>query len=329
DPLWSEVAAAIEGASGLAVLVSPAAFQSDWVAKELKHALKVQSERGRAAFPVILLALNGTKPGSLAGYFDEEPAYIPVSSAPGGATAAIHDILVALGLRLPTDRPPVLQPRPEPVEELVLELSNLRFLEEDCKRRAAGTAQLIYQPATVGQRDVESGKWRLVAPLGPIEAEDLSWYLERWAVWPNPVVAKRAQKVEANLKAWGQALQAAALPPEPTAAVLQAWAGVGANASRRFSVSVDPSLEAGVSDAETATAQEAATALLALPWELLHNGAGFLFQGAKPTRVRRRIPNIRNLPVSVVAPPIRVLLITARPEDDACGYLDHRASAGP
>ena len=24
-----------------------------------------------------------------------------------------------------------------------------------------------------------------------------------------------------------------------------------------------------------------------------------------------------------------VLLITARPEDDACGYLDHRASAGP
>jgi len=329
DPLWSEVAAAIEGASGLAVLVSPAAFQSDWVAKELKHALKVQSERGRAAFPVILLALNGTKPGSLAGYFDEEPAHIPVSSGAGGATDAIHDILVALGLRLPTDRPPVVQPRPEPVEELVLELSNLRFHEEGGVRRAAGTAQLIYQPATVGQRDVKSGKWRLVAPLGPIEAEDLSWYLERWAVWPNPVVADRARKVEANLKAWGQALHAAALPAEPTAAVLQAWAGVGANASRRFSVSVDPSLEAGVSDAETATAQEAATALLALPWELLHNGEGFLFQGARPTRVRRRLPNTRNLSVPVVAPPIRVLLITARPEDDACGYLDHRASAGP
>ncbi|MFM9104226.1 MAG: hypothetical protein ACKOPS_24100, partial [Cyanobium sp.] len=109
-----------------------------------------------------------------------------VSSAPGGATAAIHDILVALGLRLPIDRPPVVQPRPEPVEELVLELSNLRFHEEGGVRRAAGTAQLIYEPATAGQRPVESGKWRLVAPLGPIEAEDLSWYLERWPVPPPP-----------------------------------------------------------------------------------------------------------------------------------------------
>jgi tetratricopeptide (TPR) repeat protein len=33
--------------------------------------------------------------------------------------------------------------------------------------------------------------------------------------------------------------------------------------------------------------------------------------------------------VPAVAPPIRVLLITARPEDESCGYLDHRASALP
>jgi tetratricopeptide (TPR) repeat protein len=330
DPLWSAIQAAIEAAAGLVVLVSPDAFQTDWVARELKHGLKVQAERGLAAFPVILLVLDGTKPGSLAGYFDENPIFIPVSSAPGGATAALHDILVALGLRLPTDRPKAaVQPRPEAVEELVLKLSNLRFFEEDGKPRAAGTAQLIYEPATTGQRAVESGKWRLIAPLGPIQAKDLSWYLERWAVWPNPVVAKRAKKVETNLKDWGEALYAAALPPVHTATVLQAWAGVSESASRRFSVSVDPSLEAGSSEAETATAQEAATALLALPWELLRNGDGFLFQGARPTRVRRRLPNTRNLPVPVVAPPIRVLLITARPEDDACVYIDHRESASP
>lgn len=329
DLLWSEIKAAIEEAAGLAVLVSPDAFQSDWVAKELKHGLKVQAERGLAAFPVILLALNGTKPGSLAGYFDDKPIVIPVSSRAGGATAAIHDILVALGLRLPTDRPPVAQPRPEPVEDLVLKLSDLRLHEVDGKRRAAANAQLMYEPATAGQRSVESGRWRFIAPLGPIEAEELSWYLERWPVWPNPVVADRARRVEANLKTWGQALHTAALPPEPTATVLQAWAGVGESASRRFSVSVDPSLVAGASPAETVAAQEAATALLALPWELLRNGDGFLFQGARPTRVRRRLPNIRNLPVSVVATPIRVLLITARPEDDACGYIDHRESADP
>ncbi|MFM7287616.1 MAG: CHAT domain-containing protein, partial [Cyanobium sp.] len=328
DPLWSEVVAAIEAASGLAVLVSPAAFQSDWVAKELKHALKVQAERGRAAFPVILLALNGTKPGSLAGYFDEEPAHIPVSSGAGGATACVHDILVALGRRLPTDRPPVAQPRLEPVEELVLKINDLYFHEQDGVRRPAGNAQLIYEPSS-GQGSVESERWRLVAPLGPIEAEELNWYLERWPVWPNPVLADRALKVEKNLIAWGQSLHAAALPLDCTAKVLQGWAGVDPRANRRFSVCVDASLVSGASEEEHNTAREAANALLALPWELLHNGKGFLFQGARPVRVRRRLPNKDHLPIPVVAPPIRVLLITARPEDEACGYIDHRASSLP
>jgi len=31
----------------------------------------------------------------------------------------------------------------------------------------------------------------------------------------------------------------------------------------------------------------------------------------------------------VVAPPIRILLVTARPEDDACGDIDHHISALP
>ena len=251
DPLESEIKVAIEAASGLAVLVSAASLQSRWVGKELRHGLEMQKQRGRDRFAVVPLSLDGIKLGVLEEFFEEEPTYIAVSSAPGGAMAAVHDILVALGKRLPTDRPPVEQPRPEPVEELVLALSNLRFYEEDGKHRAAGTAQLVYEPATAGQRPVESGKWRLVAPLGPIEAEDLSWYLERWAVWPNPVVAARAKKVESNLKAWGEALHAAALPPEHTATVLQAWAGVGENASRRFSVGVDPSLVAGASAAAT------------------------------------------------------------------------------
>ena len=329
DPLWSEVAAAIEAAAGLVVLVSPAAFQSDWVINELKHGLKVQAERGRDAFPVILLALDGTKPASLAGYFDEEPAHIPVSSGAGGATAAVHDILVALGRRLPTDRPPVAQPRPEPVEELVLKLSDPHFHEQDGVRRPSANAQLIYENSS-GQGSVESDRWRLIAPLGPIEAEELGWYLERWPIWPNPVLADRARKVEANLITWGQALHDAALPLEHTAKVLQGWAGVGEGASRRFSVTVDASLVSGASkEEEQNAAQEAATALLGLPWELLHNGKGFLFQGARPVRVRRRLPIKDHLPIPVVAPPIRVLLITARPEDEACGYIDHRASSLP
>jgi hypothetical protein len=101
DPLESAIQAAIEAAAGLAVLVSPAFLQSRWVGKELRHGLKLQAERGRAAFPVIPLSLNGTWLGVLEDFFAEEPTYISVSDGAGGATAALHDILVAMGLRLP------------------------------------------------------------------------------------------------------------------------------------------------------------------------------------------------------------------------------------
>ena len=330
DPLESEIQAAIEAAAGLAVLVSPASLQSRWVGKEVRYGLKLQAERGRTAFPVIPLSLNGTRLGVLEDFFAEELTYIPVNDGAGGAMAAVHDILLAMRLRLPTDRPPLAQPRPEPVAELVLELSDLGFDEQDGVRRPAARARLVYEPAIAGQPEVVSEQmWRLIAPLGPIEAEELGWYLERWPVWPNPLVADRAKQVEANLIAWGQALHGVALPLQPTTNVLHAWAGVEAGASRRFSVSVDDSPLHGSSEAEKNAAKEAATSLLALPWELLHNGEGFLFQGGRPSLVRRRLPNKRDRAVPVVAPPIRVLLITARPEDDACGYLDHRASALP
>jgi hypothetical protein len=120
------------------------------------------------------------------------------------------------------------------------------------------------------------------------------------------------------------------LPPEAhTANVMNAWARTNCEAGRRFSVEVDATLEADADSARVATARKVATLLLGLPWELLHEGDNFLFQGAKPTRVRRRLPNTRALDVPVVATPIRILLVTARPEDKNCDYIDHRASALP
>ncbi len=332
DPLWSEIQKAIEAASAYAIVVSTDSLQSIWVGRELKHALKIQAERGKEKYPVIPLALDNTKLGVLEGFFKEEPIYIPVSSGPGGVEAAMNALLVALGKRDPADVAPIPQPKSEPLEELVLELTDLKFHEQDGIRRASARARLVYQPATAGQREVTSAQsWRLVAPIGPIEAGELTWYLEQYAVWPSgiPVIRDRAKRVEENLLTWGREIHAAAMPVEHTANVLQAWAKIASHADRRFSVYVDSSLEAGASEADVKTAQEAATELLRLPWELLHDGEGFLFQGAKPVRVRRRLPNTKDLDVPVVAPPIRILLITARPEDEACGYLDHRASALP
>src|SRR6201988_4946100 len=204
DLLWPEIQKAIEAASAYAVVISPDAFQSDWVGDELVHALKVQEQRGRETYPVIPLALNGTKPGVFNRLLGEEPVYIAVSSDAGGVEAAMNALLVALGERLPSDVPATVQPKAEPLEELVLELSDLKFHEQDGVRRATARARLVYEPATPGKEETNSEQdWRLIAPIGPIEAEDLRWYLEKNAIWPSNYFRNRAQKVEENLVKWG------------------------------------------------------------------------------------------------------------------------------
>jgi hypothetical protein len=93
DLLWSRLQKAIEEASAFAVLVSPAALQSTWVGKELRHALEVQKQRGADKFRVIPLSLDGTRLGVLEGFFSDQPVYIPVSSDAGGVEAAVDAIL--------------------------------------------------------------------------------------------------------------------------------------------------------------------------------------------------------------------------------------------
>jgi hypothetical protein len=312
-------------------VVSTDSLQSKWVGKEVLYALDVQQKRGRDKFPVVALAMDGANLGVLESLFSEEPIFISVTSAAGGAEAAADPILVALRKRKAHDVDPISQPKAEPLEELVLELTGFKFHEQDGVRRASAHARLIYEPATPGQPQVRSTEsWRFVAPIGPIEAEELRWYLEKFAIWPSEYFRDRARKVEENLMKWGQLLHTAAMPEAQTANVMKAWDRIGGQVRRRFSVHVDAAPEAGAPAADVEAAREAATVLLSLPWELLHDGKGFLFQGAKPTRVRRRLPNTRSdLQVPVVATPIRILLVTARPEDEACGYIDHRASALP
>jgi tetratricopeptide (TPR) repeat protein len=331
DKLEPAIKKAIAESTAFAVLVSPAALQSKWVGKEINYALTLQKKRGAEKFPVIPLSLDGTKLGVLESLFPTEPIHLPVSSSAAAAEAAVGPILVALGRRKPADIPASPQPAASPLEDLVLELTDLKFDEKDGKRRASARARLVYEPAAPGQRRVHTEQfWRFVAPIGPIEAEELRWYLEKFAIWPSDYFKDRAHKVEENLVLWGQLLHTAALPAAHTANVMNAWSRVDGHAGRRFSVLVDPAYDADAPVAEIENVREAATVLLNLPWELLHDGTSYLFQGATPTRVRRRLPSTRHdVKVSAVAAPIRILLITARPEDEECGYFDHRASALP
>nr|VFK17503.1 MAG: Tetratricopeptide repeat-containing protein [Candidatus Kentron sp. LFY] len=243
-------------------------------------------------------------------------------------------------LRGPGDLPVTPQSQPELLEELVLELTDLAFQDQEgvphSQPRASALARLVYHPATSGEPDVVSPQpWRFIAPLGPIEAEDLRWYLEEYIRWPSgiQVIQNRVRRVEESLAEWGQQLYRAAFPAEHTGNVIKAWDAIGADVRRRFSVQVDDSLAVGISAEKESAAREAATELLGLPWELLHDGKDYLFQGDNPTRARRRLSNTENPTKDSNTPaaelPIRILLITARPEDEACGYIDHRVSALP
>src|SRR4051794_27127558 len=114
------------------------------------------------------------------------------------------------GKETPQTSRPTPQPTADPLEDLELELTDLTFHEQDGVRRASARARLVYEPATPGQPAVTSAQsWRLMAPIGPIEAGELRWYLEHYAVWPSPYFRDRARRVEENLVQWGQRLHEA------------------------------------------------------------------------------------------------------------------------
>ena len=54
----------------------------------------------------------------------------------------------------------------------------------------------------------------------------------------------------------------------------------------------------------------------------------YLFEGSAGTRVRRRLPNTRDLAdCQMLDLPVRILLVSARPEDKTCSYIYHRNCA--
>jgi len=216
---------AIHDSSAFVVVVSPAGLQSKWVGKELRYALQIQKERGREMFPVIPLSLNNTKLGLLEEFFAEEPLYIKVSSAAGGIEEAIHPVLVALGKKLPSGLPESVQPKAEALEELVLELTDLKFQEFDGVRLPSARARLVHESTTPGRPEVASKEyWRLVAP--EIDTGELRWYLEKFAIWPSEYFRDRARKVEQSLVQWSKELYERALSVAHTANVMNSWAGI-------------------------------------------------------------------------------------------------------
>jgi hypothetical protein len=251
-----------------------------------------------------------------------------VRAGTNGLSEAIPAIYAALGEELPNDLQPGEPVQVEPVEELLLELRNPQIVESDGIRRATATAELTYIPAD-GSRQITSRQYRFTAPLGPVELEEMRWYIERYYQWPTGCLSSGRSRRNA----------APAMGPSPLRCRPQRRVGAGAVGGMAADQRQSALFGAGgwgaagryAPDEEAARLREAASDLLSLPWEILHDGDGYLSQGANGARVRRRLPNRKPTTTLQADLPIRVLLISPRPEVDGdgnpVGYLDHRVSA--
>lgn len=135
-------------------------------------------------------------------------------------------------------------------------------------------------------------------PVSDEELDQLTWYLEDYWKWPYEGFAARGAEVERMLAKIGERLHRAVVAMSGT-----------------DSLQLDEIVI--VSDVP---------AILALPWELLHDGKGFLALGRPtPTSIVRRLAADQADRAPPLQLPLRVLLITARPEGTP--HVDQRIIA--
>ncbi len=146
-------------------------------------------------------------------------------------------------------------------------------------------------------------------PFAPGEREKLRWYVEDyWKKSDEESVAQQGKEVETLLPDIGKRLYKQIQQIADIHGVLLAWQ---LDQAPQCQISI-------VGDIPVA---------LNLPWELLHDEQGFLALRARnPVSIVRRLPQHELLafPTPFV-PPLRVLLVTARPKD--VGFVDPRSIA--
>jgi hypothetical protein len=261
DDLNATIERTIRTARHCLVVLSIDALSSEWVQREVRISLEEAQQR-TDGYKVISVVLPGVQAGLLTLLFPSEPLHIFVDDTPTGLSEAMPKIFAALGEQLPEDWESGEIVQVEPVEELILTLTDPCITEQDGVRRAAATAELTCNPAD-HSRSITSRRYPFQAPLGPVELEEIRWYIESYYRWPTGVFKERAGKTEQALPTWGKALYAAALGGASAREPLDEWQRKPG--SRRFSVQVDSEPPEGTGADDTALIHEAATDLLSLP----------------------------------------------------------------
>ncbi|MBI2877557.1 MAG: toll/interleukin-1 receptor domain-containing protein [Candidatus Tectomicrobia bacterium] len=146
DDLNAKIESSIRTARHFLVVISIDALSSEWVQREVGIALKEAQQR-TDGYKVISVVLPGVKARILKLLFPSEPLHIFVDDTPTGLDEAMPKIFAALGEQLPDDWEAAKRVQTEPVEELILKLTDPLIQEKDGVRRAEATAELTYNPA--------------------------------------------------------------------------------------------------------------------------------------------------------------------------------------
>ena len=186
----------------------------------------------------------------------------------------------------------------------LLDLAITLTLPGKGKKQSKAIASIALNCATLGLGHTGA---LLADPLTQAERNDLRWYLEQYWQWPFEGFAQRAREIEQLLPQLGKRLYDAVFKSREADRILTRW--LEEQGEHQISI---------ISDIPQA---------LSLPWELLHNEQGYLVM-----RTRQPVSIIRRLPQSILTefstsfePPLRILLVTARPE--GTGFLDPRGVA--
>jgi hypothetical protein len=144
-------------------------------------------------------------------------------------------------------------------------------------------------------------------PLTQQERDDLRWYLEEYWKWPYEGFAQRAKGIEKLLPTLGKRLYESVFGSRQADRIVQKW--LSTEGDHQISI---------ISDLPH---------VLSLPWELLHSEQGYMvMRTQEPVSILRRLPQSESTTSSTsFEPPLRVLLVTARPE--GTGFIDPRGIA--
>jgi tetratricopeptide (TPR) repeat protein len=176
-------------------------------------------------------------------------------------------------------------------------------------RLKTGSDDPVPVPVHVRFDGAESETFDFVNPLSDKDLKDLRWYLEAYWVWPSEIDDKRAREIEGRLPQWGKALFDAVFSRSSAAMRLFGRFDDDHAAGRRLTIdSNEPRI-------------------LRLPWELLRDEGGYLFSKNPPVSVLRRMKQTRRTRIGAFEPPVRILMVTCRP--DGAGWIDPRSIATP